>query len=220
MNRADSRDAGAQAAQAAPKAEREAGAATEGRGQDGSEARPSWISWIEAVEADLRGPAKRQCDDRGDNDGDSLVDFGSADDPGCIMPPRQRRGRTSPMPLTCPNPGGSASVTGTIPIRFGQHARALRRLARRRRHRASPRLAIVDAPVNGHKRRPYPLETGITQLCNYDFDFIYGYAVFTNGARRLVGLRVTVSRARTTAASPAVSSCQCALQRGRAARPA
>ena len=41
---------------------------------------------------------------------------------------------------------------------------------------------------------PYPLETGVTQLCNYDFDFVYSYAVLTSGMPSgTFGLRVTVT---------------------------
>jgi hypothetical protein len=141
--------------------------------------------WIKALEADLRGPATRQCDDGGDNDGDSLADFGFDKDPGCIMRPDNDEVDV-PMPLTCPSPGGSASVTGTIPIAAGN---TLERfvISLPPTGPGEPRLAIVDAPVSGPSGGPYPLETGITQLCNYEFDFVYGY-VFTNGS-----LRVTVS---------------------------
>jgi hypothetical protein len=141
--------------------------------------------WIKALEADLRGPATRQCDDRGDNDGDSLVDFGFDKDPGCVM--RLDDDEVDvPMPLTCPNPGGSASVTGTIPIAADK---TLERYVVSLPPRASdePRLAIVDAPVSGQSGGPYALETGVTQLCNYEFDFVYSY-VFSGGS-----LRVTVS---------------------------
>ena len=142
-------------------------------------------AWLAAVEADLRGPATRQCADRGDNDGDSLVDFGFDKDPGCVMQ-LDNDEVDVPMPLTCPSPGGSASVTGTIPIAAGN---TLERFIVSLPPPAAgePRLAIVDAPVSGSSGGPYPLETGITQLCNYEFDFVYGY-VFTNGS-----LRVTVS---------------------------
>ena len=148
--------------------------------------------WIAAVEADLRGPATRQCGDRGDNDGDSLVDFGFDKDPGCIM--RDDDDETDvPMPLTCPNPGQSASVTGTINIPFGK---TLERYVVSLPPPASgePRLPIVDAPVSGQSGGPYPLETGVTQLCNYEFDFVYSYVVFTQGAPAgQYGIRVTVS---------------------------
>jgi hypothetical protein len=141
--------------------------------------------WIKAVEADLRGPATRQCDDRGDNDGDSLVDFGFDKDPGCVMRLDNDEVDVG-MPLTCPSPGGSASVTGTIPIAAGN---TLERfiISLPPTGPGEPRLPIVDAPVSGSSGGPYPLETGITQLCNYEFDFVYGY-VYSGGS-----LRVTVS---------------------------
>jgi hypothetical protein len=142
-------------------------------------------AWIAALEADLRGPATRQCDDRGDNDGDSLVDFGFDKDPGCVMRLDDDEVDVA-MPLTCPSPGGSASVTGTIPVAADK---TLERYVISLPPQApdEPRLAIVDAPVDGQSGGPYPLETGVTQLCNYEFDFVYSY-VFSGGS-----LRVTVS---------------------------
>lgn len=148
--------------------------------------------WLKSLEAELRGPATRQCSDGLDNDNDSLTDFGFDKDPGCVM--RLDNDEVdAPMPLTCPNPGQSRSVSGTIYVAQGN---TLERfiISLPPKEPDEPRLAIVDAPVTAGSGGPYPLETGITQLCNYEFDFVYSYSVFTNNTPPgAYGLRVTVS---------------------------
>jgi hypothetical protein len=148
--------------------------------------------WLKTLEATLRGPATRECNDGTDNDRDSLTDFGFDKDPGCVMRLDDDE-VDAPMPLTCPDPGESRSVSATINVAQGK---ALERFVISLPPKASdePRLAIVDAPVSAGSGGPYPLETGITQLCNYEFDFVYSYAVLTSGTPAgTYGLRVTVS---------------------------
>ena len=73
--------------------------------------------WLETLEAALRDPSARECNDGVDNRDpeDSVGDFGSTRDPGCVMPLDNDEADT-PMPLTCPNPGETATAVGTINI--------------------------------------------------------------------------------------------------------
>ncbi len=138
--------------------------------------------WLQTLEAALRGPATRECNDGVDNGDpeDSIADFGFDRDPGCVMK-LDNDEADAPMPLTCPNPGQSQTASATLNIAGGN---TLERFIISLPPRASdePRLAIADQVVSGTSGGPYPLETGVTQLCNYEFDFVYGYAVLTNGA--------------------------------------
>ena len=150
--------------------------------------------WIKIVDKTLSGLAKRECNDGvdGSDQEDSLADFGSDKDPGCIMPLDNDEG-DAPLTITCPSPGGGATVSAAViipqPNQLERFVLSLPPPAP-----GEPRLPIVDETVTGPSGGPYPLETGITQLCNYEFDFVYSYAVFTNGVPPgTYGLRVTVT---------------------------
>ena len=150
--------------------------------------------WIKIVDKALSGPARRECNDRvdGNDQEDSLADFGSDKDPGCVMPLDNDEG-DAPLTITCPSPGGSATVSAALAI---TQPNELERFILSLPPPApdEPRLPIVDETVTGPSGGPYPLETGITQLCNYEFDFVYSYVVFTNGLPPgTYGLRVTVT---------------------------
>ena len=150
--------------------------------------------WVKSVEQALKAASKRACNDGTDNGDpeDSIADFGFDKDPGCVMPTDDDEAN-APMSLTCPNPGQSNSVTSTLTISgTSQIERFIISLPPTEADK--PRRAIVDAPVTGQNGGPYPLETGITQLCNYEFDFVYGYQLTTQGAPAgSYLLRVTVS---------------------------
>jgi hypothetical protein len=150
--------------------------------------------WASIVEKALAKASERACNDGVDNGDpeDSIADFGSSKDPGCVMPTDDDEAN-APMNLTCPNPGQTQSVTGTLAI-SGTSTTERFIISLPPTEADKPRLAIVDAPVNGASGGPYPLETGITQLCNYEFDFIYGYQLTTQGAPAgSYLLKVTVS---------------------------
>ena len=150
--------------------------------------------WVKIVEKALKVAAQRACNDGVDNGDpeDSIADFGSDKDPGCVMPTDDDEAN-APMNLTCPNPGQSDSVTGTLAI-SGTSSIERFIISLPPTEADKPRLAIVDAPVSGASGGPYPLETGITQLCNYEFDFVYGYQLTTQGAPAgSYLLKVTVS---------------------------
>jgi hypothetical protein len=102
-----------------------------------------------------------------------------------------------PLTLTCPSPGGSQTVSAALT--FTQPTQLERFiLSLPPPEPDEPRLQIVDEPVTGSSGGPYPLETGVTQLCDYDFDFTYSYVVFTDGLPAgTYGLRVTVNVANT-----------------------
>ena len=146
------------------------------------------------VEKALKAASTRACNDGVDNGDpeDTIADFGFDKDPGCVMPSDDDEAN-APMRLTCPNPGESDSVTATLAI---SQASAIERfiISLPPLEADKPRRAIVDAPVTAASGGPYPLETGITQLCNYEFDFTYGYQVTTQGAPAgSYLLRVTIS---------------------------
>ena len=150
--------------------------------------------WIKVVDKALSGLAKRECNDGvdGGDPEDSIADFGSDKDPGCVMPLDNDEG-DAPLTVTCPSPGGSA--TASAALTFAQ-SNELERFVLSLPPPApdEPRLSIVDETVTGTRGGPYPMETGITQLCNYDFDLTYSYAVFTDGLPAgMYGLRVTVT---------------------------
>jgi hypothetical protein len=150
--------------------------------------------WAKVVDKALNTASKRACNDGVDNGDpeDSIADFGFDKDPGCVMPTDDDEAN-APMNLTCPNPGQSDSVTATLAI---SGASAIERfiISLPPSEADKPRRAIVDAPVTAQSGGPYPLETDITQLCNYEFDFVYGYQLTTQGAPAgSYLLRVTVS---------------------------
>lgn len=151
-------------------------------------------AWIDIVDKALAGPARRECNDGvdGADPEDSVADFGSDKDPGCVMPLDNDEG-DAPLTLTCPSPGGSQTVSAELT--FAQPTQVERFiLSLPPPAPDEPRLPIVDQPVTGSSGGPYPLETGVTQLCNYDFDFTYRYALFTDGLPAgTYGLRVSVS---------------------------
>ena len=150
--------------------------------------------WIKVVDKALSGLAKRECNDGvdGGDPEDSIADFGSDKDPGCLMPLDNDEG-DAPLTLTCPSPGGTA--TASAALTFAQ-SNQLERFVLSLPPPApdEPRLPIVDETVTGARGGPYPMETGITQLCNYEFELAYSYVVFTDGLPAgTYGLRVTVT---------------------------
>ena len=151
-------------------------------------------SWIKILDKAVSGLAKRECNDGvdGSDPEDSIADFGSDKDPGCVMPLDNDEG-DAPLTITCPSPGTGTSVSAMVTI---PQPNELERfiLSLPPLESDEPRRSIVDAPVTSTSGGPYPLDTGVTQLCNYEFDFVYSYAVVTSGMPPgTFGLRVTVS---------------------------
>jgi len=148
--------------------------------------------WTKIVEKALRAVAKRECNDGTDNDGDSLTDFGFDKDPGCVMPSDNDEADV-PLNLTCPSPGNTETETAALTfVRPNELERFILSLPPRASD--EPRLQIVDAPVTSGRGGPYSMETGVTQLCNYEFDITYGYVLYTDGLPAgTYGLRVTVT---------------------------
>ena len=148
--------------------------------------------WTKIVEKALRAVAKRACNDGVDNDEDTLTDFGFDKDPGCVMPLDNDEADV-PLNITCPDPGDTATVTAALTfVRPNDLERFILSLPPRASD--EPRLQIADAPVTAASGGPYPMETGVTQLCNYDFDLFYGYILYTDGLPAgTYGLRVAVT---------------------------
>lgn len=148
--------------------------------------------WTKIVEKALRSVAKRACNDGVDNDEDSLTDFGFDKDPGCVMPLDNDEGDVS-MNITCPSPGDTETVSAALTfVQPNQLERFI--LSLPPVEPDEPRLQIVDAPVTAASGGPYPIDTGVTQLCNPDFDVFYGYILYTDGLPAgAYGLRVALT---------------------------
>ena len=150
--------------------------------------------WTKLVEKALRAVAKRECNDGMDNADpeDTLGDFGFDKDPGCVMPLDNDEADV-PLSITCPGPGDTETVTAALTfVRPNQLERFILSLPPTAPDK--PRLQIADAPVTAASGGPYPMETGVTQLCNYDFDLFYGYILYTDGlSAGEYGLRVAVT---------------------------
>jgi hypothetical protein len=151
--------------------------------------------WIKQLEKALKGPAARACNDGVDNPDaeDSLADFDV--DPGCVMKLDADETDVG-MPLTCPSPGNSATVVGTIGIatslKLDSFYVSLPPLAP-----DEPRDGLIDAPVTAASGGPYAVTWHKTLPCGPETDMSYGYAVGS------YGLRVTL-----TAANPSASQDQ------------
>jgi hypothetical protein len=148
--------------------------------------------WIKLLEKALKGPAARECNDGVDNGDpeDSLVDFGL--DPGCVMRLDADEDDVG-MPLTCPSPGNTASVTGKITIpqsyKLDSFYVSLPPPAA-----GEPRDGLIDAPVTASSGGPYPVTWYKALPCGPEIDMSYGYALFTAGAPQgEYGLRVAVT---------------------------
>ena len=155
--------------------------------------------WIKILEKALKGPAARACNDGVDNDADTLTDFDELD-PGCVMR-LDNDEKDVGMPLTCPTPGNSATVSGIITTpttnRFDSFYVSLPPLAA-----GEPRDGLIDAPVTATTGGPFAVTWHKTLPCGSDeVGMTYRYSVFTSGAPAgEYGLRVTL-----TATSPSDS---------------
>jgi hypothetical protein len=173
------------AKQKAKAADRRAFAKSEGEKADLIE------QWIKQLEKALKGPAARECNDGVDNDQDSLKDF-SGFDPGCVMQLDADEADV-PMSLTCPSPGNTRSVTGTITIPTAYHLDSYY-VSLPPPAAGEPREGLIDEPVSGSSGGPFEL-TWYKQLpCGSGISMSYGYAVFTAGVPQgRYGLRVALS---------------------------
>ena len=156
--------------------------------------------WIKLLEKALKGPAARACNDGVDNDGDSVVDFKNLD-PGCLMDLDNDEDDVG-MPLTCPTPGNSATVSGVITTptfnKFDSFYVSLPPLAA-----GEPRDGLIDAPVTANSGGPFGVTWHKTLPCGSDdVGMTYRYNQFSTGAPAgEYGLRVTL-----TATSPSDSA--------------
>ena len=175
-----------------------------------------------SLEAALRGPASARVQRRRRQRRPGGLDrrLRLRQGPGLRHAPRQRRGgRADDAHLPESRPDRDACPGRSTSPRAARSSGSSSRC--RRPRRTSPGSRSSTQPVTGASGGPYPLETGVTQLCNYEFDFIYSYAVFTSGAPAgPYGLRVIGDRAEQRRLCRAARSCRCGWPLGRPARPA